>query len=293
MTKTNRAIKYFVPRLNKYCTINELHKITGLEYRLIYERINKLGWPLDKVILTPVRQKRKIINTNKNVDKKDIKIKSPKDLISTRYSNFCQPDYIGYDKENNIFIIKFIDVDSYEVTPSTSHPYRYPNFWYVFYELLTFTKKLNGYLYIINYNSRDDSEFKIIKVINYNLQEIIKHLRSNNTYSKYLNIEEEKVLNKEEFTIWINDLNSYNKQIMNNTYKHLKSFSLSQYKPNYYKDPIKCKDHLGNLYSSKAERCRVYNKKPSTVEYRLKSGQSLEEALTKPVKKHIKKGENK
>lgn len=44
---------------------------------------------------------------------------------------------------------------------------------------------------------------------------------------------------------------------------------------------IKCKDHLGNSYSSFSEMCRAYNKSMNVVKHRMERGYSLKDALTK------------
>ena len=43
-----------------------------------------------------------------------------------------------------------------------------------------------------------------------------------------------------------------------------------------------CRDHLGRLYASKKQRADAYGQNHTTVDFRLKSGWTLEEALTIP-----------
>jgi hypothetical protein len=43
-----------------------------------------------------------------------------------------------------------------------------------------------------------------------------------------------------------------------------------------------CRDHLGRLYASKKQRADAYGQNHTTVDFRLKSGWTLEEALTVP-----------
>jgi hypothetical protein len=50
-----------------------------------------------------------------------------------------------------------------------------------------------------------------------------------------------------------------------------------------------CVDHLGKRFESLSERARAYGLHPSVIRARLKSGYTLEEALTKPVKQCINK----
>ena len=60
---------------------------------------------------------------------------------------------------------------------------------------------------------------------------------------------------------------------------------MTQYANTYYgKDNRKkCKDHLGNDYSSKTERAKAYNLANNVVQTRLAIGWSLERALTTPL----------
>lgn len=59
-----------------------------------------------------------------------------------------------------------------------------------------------------------------------------------------------------------------------------KALTLSNTDPRIVKNGIKCKDHLGNEYESFNSMCVKYNRDASSVRYRLKTGVSLEEALT-------------
>ena len=43
-----------------------------------------------------------------------------------------------------------------------------------------------------------------------------------------------------------------------------------------------CRDHLGRLYASKKQRADAYGQNHTTVDFRLKSGWTLEEVLTIP-----------
>ena len=38
------------------CTLRELSLISGLEYRILYERIRKRGWSVEKAVITPLKQ---------------------------------------------------------------------------------------------------------------------------------------------------------------------------------------------------------------------------------------------
>ncbi len=47
---------------------------------------------------------------------------------------------------------------------------------------------------------------------------------------------------------------------------------------------IRCKDHLGHIYKSKAKLCEHYKISRKLFEYRITHGYTLEEALTLPPK---------
>ena len=47
-----------------------------------------------------------------------------------------------------------------------------------------------------------------------------------------------------------------------------------------------CKDHLGNIYSSIADMCRFYKLTPDAYKQRIKSGWSIERALTEPTDRY-------
>ena len=54
---------------------------------------------------------------------------------------------------------------------------------------------------------------------------------------------------------------------------------------------IKCKDHLGNEYESITAMAEYWALPDTTIRARLARGVSLEEALTKPLRKQRRKGE--
>lgn len=56
---------------------------------------------------------------------------------------------------------------------------------------------------------------------------------------------------------------------------------------------IKIKDHLGKEFKSKRAMCKHWGVSESTFASRIKSGMSIEEALTKPVKGRCKKNKTK
>ena len=47
-----------------------------------------------------------------------------------------------------------------------------------------------------------------------------------------------------------------------------------------------CKDHLGNIYSSIADMCRFYKLTPDAYKQRIKSGWSVERALTESTDRY-------
>lgn len=272
---------YYLLQYHKHFTLEELEKLHGVPRRVIYDRINKLNWDIEDAVKEPVRKYGNKVHTVAT----DI---TPEfnEFFSNKDFNLCAPDYIGFDTNKYPIIIKFIDVKDNGVTPFESHPHRYPSAWYMFVLLIKFAKDLGGYLYIINYNSIDDKEYKIIKVVDYYKDRIGKFLKNSSNYCEYLNVENCSYLNKKQFKEWLNNLDSYNKNIKYNLYdslflKYGKKSSYNKFnKPSYYKNPIKSKDHLGNTYYSFTSMCNAYNINETTVRSRLNRGWDLEKALT-------------
>lgn len=96
-----------------------------------------------------------------------------------------------YKIGDQYIILEFLKCDT--VRPNDSHPRRYWNKnWRKFVSLWDVTKRLNGRLYLVNYEDSRD-QFKVIRV-----------LRLDNT-----GILEEDVhpMNFEEFKAWYKDLN--------------------------------------------------------------------------------------
>lgn len=276
---------YYVESLDKHLTIKELESISGISASKIYDRIHKLGWDVEEALYKT--RKKANTSTTTNIDDDIDYIDS---FINKQTKSFCNLDYIVFDKNITPVVIKFIDVKENGVTPFESHPYRYPTAWYMFTLLTKVAKDLGGYLYIINYNSADDSEYRILKVVDYNKNKISQHLTKKLTYCEYLTIEEDLCLNKKEFNNWVKNLDSINRTIRNKQYRILESNSTTSYgRPSYYKEAIPSKDHLGNKFYSFNAMCKKYNMKETTVRERLKRGWSMERALTEKPKQRTKK----
>lgn len=200
--------------------------------------------------------------------------------------NVCSADYIARDLDNKPCIIKLIDTSDEKtkaigVTPFNSHPHRYVKAWPMFIQLIDSAKVLGGYLYVINYDSKDDSEYAIIKILDYipeNISNIVNYeFESNYPYLKF----ESQKLGKQDFDEWVHKLNEVNRKYKNSLYKKFRTITTT----NYYKDPKPSEDHLGKHYDSFNQMCNAYNLKSATVRDRLKRGWSIERALTEEPKK--------
>ena len=77
------------------------------------------------------------------------------------------------EAEDTWVVIEFLKTDHKSVRPSKSHPSRYWYNWRKFKSLWDLTQKLEGVLYLVNYEDlphaqsqgRDEREFHLIKVI--------------------------------------------------------------------------------------------------------------------------------
>ena len=280
---------YYVKSLNKELNIKELSKISGLESYVIYDRIHKLGWDVETAIKQPkqvLKYKVKNINSISNNITPNLENKID-DFISKDNKNLISPDYICYDLDNIPGVVKFVDCNGWygqegKVTPFKSHPNRYPKRWAFYVSLVGIAKMLNGYLYIINYDSMDDSEYRILKVSDYKENEISKYFTFDLKFCDYLVIEEDLKLNRDEFNEWVNRIDIINKQHKNNKYNKYRKLSnkLNNSIPSYYRDPKPSMDHLGTPYESFNKMCKAWNMNASTVQQRLNNGWSMEEALT-------------
>ena len=291
--------KYYLKSVNKHLTINELSEISGLDKHVIYDRIHRYKWDVDSAVRIPKHGRINKTNINNistsnniiRVDNMNIQDNMINSFFNKNNVNLIQPDYVGYDINNIFYIIKFVDCNNMygqegKITPFKSHPNRYPKRWSLFVPLIDIAKSMNGYLYIINYDSNEDKEYRILKVNGYKLDQISNYLKFDLKYCEYLNIIEDLKLDKNGFYNWLNYINEISKQRKNNRYKQLnqsvkfhnnnKLFNI----PPYFKEPIKSKDHLGNVYYSFNEMCRNYNMNATTVKQRLEKGWSIEEALT-------------
>lgn len=298
---------YYVESLNNYFTLKELEKVSGIPKRVIYERIHKYNWNIESAIKTPKKSTSKIdvkiktntVTTNNTTNTTNNSYKYSDKEMSENIDNFlfkgttniCSLDYVSYcDLDYNPCIIKLIDTSDKKtkakgVTPFNSHPHRYAKAWPMFKILVDLAKAWGGYLYVINYDSKDDSEYKIIKIKDYIIDKISEIVTYDHESYPYL-IYESKNLNKEEFNDWVIKFNEINRQYKNNEYKALKkSIKKSNGLPLYYKEPKPSTDHLGNKYDSFNKMCKAYNMNSTTVRQRLNNGWSIERALTETPKK--------
>ena len=273
---------YYVKSLDKELNIKELETISGISASTLYDRINKLGWDIEKALSQPANSKTYTVKTNSSTI---TGINYIDEFINKTTTSFCNLEYIVFDKTSTPVIVKFIDVKENHVTPFESHPHRYPSAWYMFTQLVDFSKLLGGYVYVINYNSADDSEYRILKVVNYRSNKISQHIKHKLNYCEYLVIEEDLCLNKNEFNSWLGNLDKVNRSIRNKKYRVLDTgASQSVYsKPSYYKDPIESTDHLGKKFYSFNAMCKEYNMNAGTVKRRLDHGWSTKDALTVPA----------
>ena len=297
MSKQHKKLYYLI-KYNKYFTIEELEKLHGVPSRVIYDRLHKLNWDIEDAIEEPVRKYKNKIhivstnnidnNINSNINSNSNNIVYTDEQIKENINRFlnkttkhiCSSEFICQDLENKPCIIKFIDtsggqVKAMGVTPFNSHPHRYAKAWPMFVQLIDAAKKLGGYLYIINYDSKNDAEYKIIKVLDYipeRITEIVTHEFEKYPYLKFESIK----LNKKEFNDWVLKFEEANRIYKNSFYAKFKPKKV----PSFYKEPKESTDHLGNTYYSFNEMCRTYNMNATTVKQRLDNGWSKEEALT-------------
>lgn len=282
---------YYVESLGKSLTLKELEKYSGIPKKVIYERLYKCNWDIESAIKVPKKIVKKKLNninainaptTTEYIDDKTID-KNIDDFLFKRTKYLCSVDYEGYDENGDFCFIKLIDtsdekVKAKGVTPFNSHPHRYPKAWAMFIPLIDLAKERNGYLYIINYDSKNNSEYRILKVIDYLPNMISSYLIYEPESCGYLKIEDNNIrLNKYEFNKWIETFIASNKPYKNGLYK---KFRTNNGKPSYYKDPKPSKDHLGKTYDSFNKMCKAYNMNPTTVKQRMERGWTTEEALT-------------
>lgn len=240
---------------NVYNTKKDMCEAYNIDYNTFSERIN-LGWSLERALITPIGKK------GQSTRKECV------DHLGNKYESItamCE----AYNVDANLFRSRIKHGWDLEKALKDNNKRDHKDHLGNVYK--SFKKMCNAYgLGEDKVKSRLDAGWSLEKA-----------LTTNTKYKDHLGNEYKSIV--EMCNAYGIDRNVYYERLKRNwSVEDALTIPLGGKNESIRR----CKDHLGNEYTSVGDMCNYYNINRSTYENRLERGMSLEDALTAPLYKH-------